>query len=261
MNIKELKSKTLYKEYALEIPYSEVDALINNKINEILPTVTLPGFRKGKAPVNIVKKKYETNVLSDVIQTLVQNKTKNLLDEKKIKPFRQPRIDIKKYEKEKPVEIEVKIDLEPEIKLRNFEDVTLNKYQINLDKKTLDKNYMDFLNSQKEYKKIDAKRTIKNTDKIYVNITTNNKLVPDFLKSQENLPIVTDSDYQILPDISNKLIEKKAKTGDKLKILFDLKEVLKSKHKNEVEFEIEIVSIEESISFKINDEFLKKNRS
>ena len=56
MTIKELKSKTLYKEYALQIPYSEVEEMINNKINEILPNVTLPGFRKGKAPINIVKK-------------------------------------------------------------------------------------------------------------------------------------------------------------------------------------------------------------
>ena len=99
MNIKELKSKTLYKEYALDIPYSELDTLINNKINEILPTVTLPGFRKGKAPVNIVKKKYETNVLSEVIEKLIQDKTRNLLDKKKLKPARKPRIDIKKYEK------------------------------------------------------------------------------------------------------------------------------------------------------------------
>ena len=143
MDIKELKSKTLYKEYSLDIPYSEVDTLINNKIDEILPTVTLPGFRKGKAPVNIVKKKYETNVLSEVIETLVREKTKKLLDEKKLKPARQPRIDIKKYEKEKPVEIEVKIDLEPEIKLQKFENFSLKKYEINFDKKTLNENYIN----------------------------------------------------------------------------------------------------------------------
>ena len=161
MNIKELKSKTLYKEYALGIPYSEVDILINSKINEILPTVTLPGFRKGKAPVNIVKKKYETNVLSEVIETLVRDKIRNLLDEKKLKPARQPRIDIKKYEKEKPVEIEVKIDLEPEIKLQNFENFSLKKYEISFDKKTLNENYNQFINSQKQYKKINSKRIIK----------------------------------------------------------------------------------------------------
>ena len=258
MNIKELKSKTLYKEYSIDIPYSEVDILINNKINEILPTVTLPGFRKGKAPVNIVKKKYETNVLSEVIETLVRDKTRNLLDEKKLKPARQPRIDIKKYEKEKPVEIEVKIDLEPEIKLQNFENFSLKKYEISFDKKTLNENYNQFINSQKQYKKIDSKRTIKYSDKVYLNITTDDESVPDFLKSQKNLPIVTDSDYQVLPDISKKLIDKKTKLGDKIKLLFDIKEVIKSKDKKEVEFEIEILSVEESSPFKVNDEFLKK---
>ena len=184
MNIKEIKSKTLYKEYALAIPYSEVDILINNKINEILPTVTLPGFRKGKVPVNLVKKKYETNVLSEIIEKLVRDKTRNLLEEKKLKPARQPRIDIKKYEKEKPVEIEVKIDLEPEIKLQNFQNFSLKKYEIDLDKKTLNENYNQFINSQKQYKKIDSKRKIKNSDKVYVNITTNDESVPDFFKSQ-----------------------------------------------------------------------------
>ena len=257
MNIKEIKSKTLYKEYALDIPYSEVDILINNKINEILPTVTLPGFRKGKVPVNLVKKKYETNVLSEIIEKLVRDKTRNLLEEKKLKPARQPRIDIKKYEKEKPVEIEVKIDLEPEIKLQNFQNFSLKKYEIDFDKKTLNENYNQFINSQKQYKKIDSKRKIKNSDKVYVNITTNDESVPDFFKSQKNLPIVTDSDYQVLPNISKKLIDKNAKTGDKIKLLFDLKEVIKSKDKKEVKFNIEILSIEESIAFKVNDEFLK----
>ena len=57
MNIKEISSKKLFKEYQVDIPYDEVDNLINIKIAEIIPTVSLPGFRKGKAPISIVKKK------------------------------------------------------------------------------------------------------------------------------------------------------------------------------------------------------------
>ena len=56
MTIKEIKSGTLYKEYSLQIPFNEVDNSINVKIREIIPTIALPGFRKGKAPFNIVKK-------------------------------------------------------------------------------------------------------------------------------------------------------------------------------------------------------------
>ena len=55
MSIKEIKSGTLYKEYVLEIPYEEINKIIDSKINELLPTVSIPGFRKGKAPINIVE--------------------------------------------------------------------------------------------------------------------------------------------------------------------------------------------------------------
>ena len=83
MNAKELKSTKLYKEYSLEIPYEEIDIEVDNKINQILPTVNIPGFRKGKAPLNIVKKKYEDNVLNEVIQKVIDINTKKLIEEKK----------------------------------------------------------------------------------------------------------------------------------------------------------------------------------
>tara|TARA_Y100001970_G_scaffold252845_1_gene326985 strand:- start:676 stop:2025 length:1350 start_codon:yes stop_codon:yes gene_type:complete len=258
MNVKELESKKLYKEYLLEIPYSEVNTLIDNKINELLPTVALPGFRKGKAPINIVKKKYENNVLNEIIENLVKDKTKKLLDDKKIKPLGLPRINIKKYEKEEPVEIEIKIDLEPEIKLENFSKLSFKKYKIDLDKKTLDKNYEEFLKSQKNFKKITNNRSAINSDRLTVNIETKDEAVPDFIKSQKNLFVVIDSDYQVLPDLGKKLIEKKVKEGDKIKLSFDLKEVLKVKDKKMVEFDIEVVSIEESVKFEISEDFLKK---
>ena len=87
MSLKEIKSGTLYKEYALQIPYEEINKIIDSKINELLPTVSLPGFRKGKAPINIVRKKYEDNIISEAIEKLVQDKTKDLLDTRNLKPF------------------------------------------------------------------------------------------------------------------------------------------------------------------------------
>ena len=62
-----------------------------------------------------------------------------------------------------------------------------------------------------------------------------------------------------MPDISNRLIEKKAKVGDTLKLKFDLKELLKKDKEKNVEFEIKILSIEENIKFEVSKEFLEKN--
>ena len=259
MNIKEISSKKLFKEFEVTIPYDEVDHSLNNKINEIIPTVSLPGFRKGKAPLNIVKKKYENNVLNEVIEKIVKEKTNRLLEEKNLKAYRQPKIEIKKYEKNQPIEIAIKIDLEPTIKIFPLDKIELNKYILDLDNKTKDDNFKSFLESQKNYKKCETNRVIKNTDRVIVNIKTENNKVPDYLKTQENISLITDSDYQVLPDISKRLIDKKVKSGDKIKLIFDLKEVLKEKNKLEVEFEIEILSLEEKIKFILDKDFLKKN--
>ena len=259
MNIKEINSKKLFKEFEIQIPYKDIDDSINDKINELIPTVSLPGFRKGKAPLNIVKKKYENNVLSEVIEKIVEQNTKKLIDEKKLKPFRQPKVELKKYEKNQPVEISVKIDLQPQIEVCSFDEIELVNRTIDIDKKRIDENYNQFINSQKHYHKVKDSRVAKISDKIIANITTKDESVPEFLKTQNNMPIVTDSDYQILPDIGPILVSKKVKVGDKINLNFDLKEALKQKEKKEVEFTIEIVSLEHLHEFKITKEFLEKN--
>jgi len=259
MNIKELNSKKLYKEYSLEIPFDEVDNSINDKVREIIPTVTLPGFRKGKAPLNIVKKKYENNILNEVLGNIIQEKTKQLIIEKKLNAFRQPKVEVKKYKRDEPIEFNLKIDLKPEINIFPFDKIKTINYNIDIDERTTEENYKSFLNSQKKYSKLNDSRGIKYTDKVFVNIKTNDDSVPEYIKSQDNISIVTDSDYQVLPDISNKLIKKKAKIGDIFKLKFNLKDLLKLDKEKNVEFEINVLSIEENIKFEVDKEFLEKN--
>ena len=259
MSIKEIKSATLYKEYAVEIPYQEINGIIDQKINEIQPTVSIPGFRKGKAPISIVRKKYEDNVISEAIERLVQDKTKNLLDEKNLKPFIQPRVDLKKFEKNQPIEVEIKVNLEPEIKLKDFKKINLTNYEINLDKQIIDKNYKEFLNNQKKYTPITNSREIKKTDRVILNLSSENETVPDFLKSQKNLPLIINSELQILPDLGSKLLSKKLKKGDKDKFGLDISKSIKSDKEFIADFDIEIVEIEEPAPFKVDKEFLEKN--
>jgi len=259
MSIKEIKSGTLYKEYSLEIPYEEINQIIDSKIKELLPTVSLPGFRKGKAPINIVRKKYENNVLSEAVENLVQTKTKDLLDQKKLKPFTQPKINLKKYEKNEPIEVEIKIDLEPEITLKDFKNLKVNNYEIDLDKSLVEKNYKEFLKSQKKYLEIKNDRRIKKNDKVLIDLSTSDETAPDHLKSQKNLPVVIDSEYQVLPSIGKKLLEKKLKKGDKINIELDISKSLKLSEEKMTSFEVVIVNIEEPVTFFVDKDFLDKN--
>ena len=259
MDIKEVKSKKLYKEYSLLIPYDEMDKEINKKILNLIPTLSIPGFRKGKAPIGIVRKKYEDSVMNEVLQNLINTNTSNLIKEKKFTLFRQPKVDLKNFEKNKPINVEIKIDLQPEIKLLNHKKIDLNKYEVKFSKKNLDNQFNDFVESQKNFKKIINNRHIKKTDRVTVNFNTSNKDIPDYLQSQKNFPIDTDSDQEILPDINKKLISEKIKEGYKKNISFNLSKLLKDDKFKKVDYEFEVISIEEKIKFEINEEYLKKN--
>ncbi len=75
-------------------------------------------------------------------------------------------------------------------------------------------------------------------DKLIVNLKSENEFVPDFLRAQNNISIYTDSDYQILPDVSKEIISKKPKINDIINLSFDLKEILKEKNTKIAQFEI-----------------------
>ena len=259
MNTKELKSKKLYKEYSLEIPYEEIDIEVDNKINQILSTVNIPGFRKGKAPLNIVKKKYEDNVLNEVIQKVVDANTKKLIDEKKFSLFRAPKVELSNYEKNKPITINLKFDLKPDIKLKNFKDLKINKYEIELSKKAEENQFKSFIDSQKNFKKIESSRQIKNSDKVIVNFESSEEDIPEYLKSQKNFPIDLGFDDGILPDLNKELLERKVKVGDKVEIKINLSKILKDDKFKKTTFHFEIISIEEKIKFELTKEFLDKN--
>ena len=149
MEIKEVQSKKLFKEFSIEIPGNEIEEKINLKIKELIPKTNLPGFRPGKAPLNIVKKKYEKDVLGEVINNTVQESSKKLLNDKKIKPIRMPKIEIKKFDRSTSLEFIIKIDLPPEINLCDFNKIDLTKYEIHISKSENEKAYKDFINGQK----------------------------------------------------------------------------------------------------------------
>ncbi len=259
MKTKEIKSTKLYKEYSLEIPYEEINIELDNKINQILPNVNIPGFRKGKAPLNIVKKKYEDNVLNEVIQKVIDTNTKKLIDEKKFSLFRAPKVELSNYERNKPITLNLKFDLKPEIELKDFKDLKINKYEIKLGKKAEENQFKNFIDSQKNFKKIENSRQVKNSDKVIVNFESSQEDLPEYLKSQKNFPIDLGFDDGILPGLNKELIERKVKAGDKIELKINLSKILKDDKFKKTTFHFEIISIEEKIKFQLTQEFLDKN--
>ena len=117
MQVKETKKENLVKGYTVTVPASEMTKKIEAKLTEISKTVNLPGFRKGKAPMNVVRQRYSDAVMGEVLQQAVNDTTVKLMTEKSLRPANQPRIEIKSFEKNKDLEYDIEVEVLPEVKV------------------------------------------------------------------------------------------------------------------------------------------------
>jgi trigger factor len=79
--------------------------------------VRLPGFRPGKAPTAIVKKRFKDAIRQEVIESLVQEAFKEVMDREQLKVASQPHVHDLKFEDGQPLSFELHVEIRPEIEL------------------------------------------------------------------------------------------------------------------------------------------------
>ena len=107
-----------------EATWKEAQAKAFNKLAE---KVTVPGFRKGKAPKNMVKDKVnQVQVMDEAINALLPTLYREILTEENLQPYAQPKVDVTKLS---DTELEVKfvVVTAPEVKLGDYKDFNVGK--------------------------------------------------------------------------------------------------------------------------------------
>ena len=83
MQITELKKNGLEREFKIKIPSNNVVEKLNSNLSEISKDVEIEGFRKGKAPLDIIKQRYGDNALRKTLDELIQTSSNEVIQKKK----------------------------------------------------------------------------------------------------------------------------------------------------------------------------------
>ncbi len=128
MKIEELKkTKDLNVEWNITIPSAKVDSELKKKYLELLANVKIPGFRQGKVPMELVKKRYSKSVIPDVLDKLVNESIKEAVISKEIKPSVQPEVNIKNYAEGKDLVFNVNFQIMPNIPEIDFKKIDIER--------------------------------------------------------------------------------------------------------------------------------------
>ncbi len=248
--------KGLEKNLKVLIDKQTIDLQLEDKFEEIKKDVVLKGFRPGKVPKEILKRQFGKAVYGEVIDKILKESTTKVLEDNKIKPAGQPKIDLKTFEEGKDLEYTISVTELPKIDLKNFSDIKYDEYSVKIDPKETDKRIDQIAKTQSNFK--DAANDYKSQEGDLV-VFDYKALVDgkDFKgNTGSNTQIVLGKDL-FIKGFDKQLIGSKAKEEKKVKVRLPENFPEKDIINKEAIFECKIISIKKPEEVKINDEFAK----
>jgi trigger factor len=119
MNIEITPKKTDGLERLIEVrvPIETVREAEEQAAKRYATSVRLPGFRPGKAPAAMIKKRFKDQIRQQVVESLVQEAFKEVMDREKLDVASQPHVHDLKFEEGQPLSFELHVEIRPKIEL------------------------------------------------------------------------------------------------------------------------------------------------
>ena len=144
--------KGLNKDLKVFIDKKTINSYMDEKYEEIKGTVNLKGFRPGKVPKEILKRQFGKAVFGEVLDKVLKDSTTKALEENKIKPAGQPKLDLKTYGEDKDLEYVISVTELPKVEIKSIENIKFDEYTVKIDEKEADKRINEIAKNQPNFK-------------------------------------------------------------------------------------------------------------
>ena len=144
--------KGLNKDLKVLIDKETMSSYMDEKYEEIKGTVNLKGFRPGKVPKEVLKRRFGKAVFGEVLDKVLKETSTKALEENKIKPAGQPKLDLKTYGEDKELEYVLSVTELPKVDVKSIESIKFDQYSVKIDNSETDKRIKEIAKNQPSFK-------------------------------------------------------------------------------------------------------------
>lgn len=241
----------------VEIPAKDAVTEYNKAVKKISEHANIPGFRKGKAPRNIVEKHYGTETIKhEALDALLPKVFRDAIMENKLDVISQPYVESYDFEVGKDLKVTAKVELRPEVKLGEYKNLTVEAEEYTTPDDAFDKSLDSLLQRHASYNLVVDRKT-KKTDLVVIDFDGSVDSEKIQGGAAENYPLdLANSNF--IPGFAEQIID------HKLDEEFDINvEFPKDYHEAKIAgkpavFKIKIKEIKEKVLPELTDEFAQK---
>ena len=248
--------KGLNKDLKVFVDKKTMNSYLDEKYEEIKGSVNLKGFRPGKVPREILKRQFGKAVFNEVLDKVIKDTSTKALEENKIKPAGQPKLDLKKYGEDKDLEYVISVTELPKVEIKPIDNIKFDQYEVKIDEIETEKRIKEIAKNQPNFKDSKDGTLAKEKDLVIFDYTATVEGKSFKGGEGKNTQITLGKDL-FLKGFDKQLIG--VKKGEQ-KIVeavlpenFPEKELVNKKAK----FDCKILNIKNPEEVKVNDEFAK----
>ncbi len=127
MKVTETSADGLKREFKITVPASELEDQVARRLGEIGRTVRIPGFRPGKVPLPLLRKRFGGAVRGEVLESAVQDSSTEAISERNLRPALPPRYEMVSAAEGADLEYTMSVEVLPEMPEPDFSSLSLEK--------------------------------------------------------------------------------------------------------------------------------------
>ena len=257
MQVTETKSEGLSREFKVALPANEIEEKISHRLKELARTAQMPGFRPGKVPVSVLRKKYGPSVLGEVLERAVNDSSQQALAEKGLRPAMQPQIEITSFEDGGDLEYTIGVELLPEIKPVDFSKIKLERLIPKIDDAAMENTLADIAAAQGDSAAIKDDRETKTGDVLVIDFL-GQVGGEEFAGGKAEGYELTLGSGTFIPGFEEQLIG--VKVGDKIEVKVKFPDSYGAAELSgkDAVFDVTVNELKETVPSAIDDELAKK---
>lgn len=159
-------TSNIERRMTIGVPAQEIDQAVQKRLQETARTVKMNGFRPGKVPMRVVKRRFGDSVRQEIVGEVMRDNYIKALQEQDINPAGWPKFEPKTMEEGKDLEFVAIFEVLPEVELGDFSKISVEKPKAEIADKDVD-TMIDNLRRQQATMK-SVKRKSKNKDVVLI---------------------------------------------------------------------------------------------
>jgi len=257
MQVTETKNEGLSREFTIVVPANEFEEQVSSRLNELSKTVQLPGFRKGKVPVSLLRKKYGPNIMGEALDKTVQETSAKVMSDNELRPALQPKIEIVSFDEGKDLQYTLAVDVMPVIELGDFSKISVERVNAETDEAEVDKTLERMADAYKTSTPVAKARKAKAGDVLNIDFLgkVDGEAFPGGKAEGYDLELGSGS---FIPGFEDQLIGQNVGAALDVTVKFPDEYGAENLAGKEAVFEVKINEMKESTPSAIDDELAKK---